>query len=53
MSSLDFPALKAAALARDPYEHVIVPGFLKPEAAAAVNADYPQIDKPGSFPICG
>jgi hypothetical protein len=50
MSSLDFPALKAAALARDPYEHVIVPGFLKPEAAAAVNADYPQIDKPGSFP---
>jgi hypothetical protein len=50
MSSLDFPALGAAALVRDPYEYVIVPGFLKREAAAAVNADYPKIDRPGSFP---
>ena len=49
-AALDFPALRAAALARDPYEHVIVPGFLKADASAAVNADYPKIDKPGSFP---
>jgi hypothetical protein len=47
---LDLAALKATALARDPYEYLIVPGFLKPSAAAAINADYPKIDKPGSFP---
>ena len=39
MSALDLDALRAAALSRDPYEHVIVPGFLRAEAAAAVNAD--------------
>jgi hypothetical protein len=49
-AALDFPALGAAALVRDPYEHLIVPGFLKREAASAINADYPKIDKPGSFP---
>jgi hypothetical protein len=50
MSAIDLDSLRATALCRDPYEHVIVPGFLRPEAAAAVNADYPQIGKPGSFP---
>jgi hypothetical protein len=49
-AALDFPALSAATLVREPYEHVIVPGFLKADASAAVNADYPKIDKPGSFP---
>ena len=47
---LDLAALKATALARDPYEYLIVPGFLKRDALDAINADYPQIDKPGSFP---
>jgi hypothetical protein len=47
---LNLAALKATALARDPYEYLIVPGFLRREALDAINADYPQIDKPGSFP---
>lgn len=34
----------------DPFDHVIVPGFIRPDALAAVNADYPVVDKPGSFP---
>ena len=47
---LDLDAFQATALAHDPYDYLIVPGFLKREALAAINADYPKIDKPGSFP---
>ena len=34
-----------------PFPYVIVPGFLRPDALAAVAADYPRIDQPGSFPL--
>ena len=47
---LDLDAFQATALAHDPYDYLIVPGFLKREALGAINADYPKIDKPGSFP---
>jgi SM-20-related protein len=47
---LDLDAFQATALAHDPYDYLIVPGFLKRESLAAINADYPKIDKPGSFP---
>ena len=42
--------LEVLPLAREPYEYLIVPGFLRPAALAAIHADYPKIDKPGSFP---
>ncbi len=48
---LDFPALKAATVQREPFDHIIVPGFLKPEAMAEIEADFPAIDRPGSFPL--
>jgi hypothetical protein len=51
MSMLDIAAFRATPLATDPFDHLIVPGFLKSEALAAVNRDYPAIDKPGSFPL--
>ena len=38
-------------LAREPFPYLILPGFVKPEALAAVHADYPHIDHPGSFPV--
>ena len=47
---LDLDAFQATALAHDPYDYLIVPGFLKRATLAAINADYPKIDKPGSFP---
>lgn len=47
---LDLDAFQATALAHHPYDYLIVPGFLKRESLAAINADYPKIDKPGSFP---
>ena len=51
MSAIDLATFAATPLAREPYDHLIVPGFLRPVAIAAIGADYPRIDKPGSFPI--
>ncbi len=48
---LDLAALAAAPLAREPYEHVIVPGFVCAPALAAANEDFPEIGGPGSFPV--
>ena len=48
---LDLEALDRARRADDPFPFVIVPGFLPPAACAAIGADYPAIDEPGSFPV--
>src|SRR5260370_14262024 len=51
MVALDLPALQAATVTRQPFEYLIVPGFIRPEARAAINAHFPKIDRPGSFPL--
>lgn len=51
MSALDLAALKAKPLETDPFDYLILPQFLKREALAAINADYPRVDRPGSFPL--
>jgi hypothetical protein len=51
MDALDLAALRAAPLTREPFPYLIVPGFVRAEALAAVHADYPPIDSPGSFPV--
>jgi SM-20-related protein len=48
---LDLEALKAAPLTRDPFDYVIVEGFIPARFAAEIGADYPAIDKPGSFAL--
>ena len=53
MSPLDLGRLAASPLACEPYEHVVVPGFVRTQALAAIRADYPAIDRPGSFPVNG
>jgi hypothetical protein len=53
MVALDLEALRATPLTRRPFEYLIVPGFIKPGARAALHADFPRIDQPGSFPING
>ncbi|MEZ5668039.1 MAG: 2OG-Fe(II) oxygenase [Alphaproteobacteria bacterium] len=50
---IDLAAFAAAPLVRDPYDHVIVPAFLRPEAIAGVMADFPDPGGPGSFPVRG
>ena len=48
--SIDLDAFRAAPLKREPYDYVVVPGFVRPAAFERIVADYPEIDRPGSFP---
>jgi hypothetical protein len=50
MPALDLDALRAAPLTRQPFDYVVVPGLVTPEARAAIHDDYPRIEQPGSFP---
>ena len=47
---LDLEAFAAARLSSEPYPHLIVPRFVRPEAIDALNAEFPEIVGPGSFP---
>lgn len=51
MTMLDYAALRATPVARDPFPHVVVPNFVPSDALRAVVADLPPMDKRGSFPI--
>jgi SM-20-related protein len=46
----DFAALDATPLARDPFDFLIVPGFLRAEALEALNRDFPPIEGPSNYP---
>jgi hypothetical protein len=48
---IDLDAFNAAPLTREPFPFLMVPRFVKPEAMAAINADYPRVEHPGSFPL--
>ena len=48
---LDLEALRATPLEEDPFPYLVVPGFLTREMRASLSADFPKIDKPGSFPV--
>ena len=50
MTVLDIDAFRATPLSRDPYEHLIVPGFVPAAQVEAVVRDFPAISKPGLFP---
>lgn len=48
---LDFDRLAAARVEADPFAYVIVPQFILAQSRAAVEADFPQIVRSGSFPL--
>lgn len=50
-SALDLDRFRAAPLARAPYDHLVLADFIRPEAQAAIAADFPMIDRGGSFPL--
>jgi SM-20-related protein len=50
-SYLNLDALRAANVSQQPFPYLIVPGFVRAEALAGIEKDYPSIDKPGSFPL--
>ena len=51
MSAIDLDAFRATRLEREPYDHLVVSGFLRPDAVRAIGADYPEISKAGSYPL--
>lgn len=51
MSFLDLAAFAEAPLARDPFPHLVVPGFVPERARATLSANFPRIERPGSFPV--
>ncbi len=51
VQTINIEALRAAKLAQEPYPYLIVPGFVRPEAIEAIEADYPKVELPGSFPL--
>ena len=48
---LDIETLRSTPLATEPFPFLIVPGFVPGPARAALARDFPQIDRPGSFPV--
>ena len=48
--NFDLAAFRATLLSREPFEYLVVPGFIKQDALARINADYPRISERGSFP---
>jgi hypothetical protein len=48
---IDVEAVRGAALTRSPFPYFMVPRFVRPEALAAINADFPTVAHAGSFPL--
>jgi SM-20-related protein len=48
---LRLDAFRSTPLVKEPFEHLIVSGFVGPAGVAAINADYPKISTSGSFPV--
>jgi SM-20-related protein len=51
LHDLDLAAFRAMPLEREPFQYLVVPGFIKQDALARINADYPKISERGSFPV--
>ncbi|MEM7045754.1 MAG: 2OG-Fe(II) oxygenase, partial [Pseudomonadota bacterium] len=51
MSLLDIEAFNKTPLQTEPFEYLTVPGFVRQERIAAILADYPAIEKGGSYPL--
>lgn len=51
LSMLDLDRFRSTSLTREPFEFLIVPEFVKADARAAIDKDYPEVNRPGSFPL--
>jgi SM-20-related protein len=46
----DWSVFEATPLVREPFDFLIVPGFIRPDALDALNRDFPVIEGPGNVP---
>jgi SM-20-related protein len=51
MPYLDLKALGRTPLKTEPYDYLVVPGFVRADQFRSVVADYPQVPGPGSHPL--
>ncbi len=51
MIEVDYARLRATPVATEPFPHVVVADFVRPDALHAVVADLPPMGKRGSFPL--
>ena len=51
LSMLDLERFWNTPLTRKPFEFLIVPEFVKAGARTAIENDYPEVARPGSFPL--
>lgn len=50
-ATVDFAALRARQAAREPFPYLILPRFVRDDALAGIEEDFPQIHQRGSFPL--
>lgn len=51
MTILDFARFAETPLETEPYDHIVVPNFVRAEHVPAVMADFPPVSGHGSFPL--
>jgi len=51
LSMLDLERFRHTPLTREPFEFLIVPEFVTAEARTAIDKDYPEVARSGSFPL--
>jgi hypothetical protein len=51
MGVLDLEALAAAPVAREPFEFLTTPQFVRAEARPAIARDFPPVGRGGSYPV--
>jgi hypothetical protein len=51
LSMLDLERFRNTPLTSEPFEFLIVPEFVRAEACLAIDKDYPEVARPGSFPL--
>ncbi len=44
MAIVNYDALRQGVVQHDPFDYLVVPGFISPDVLQSVNADYPAID---------
>jgi hypothetical protein len=48
---IDLDLLRKSPLSREPFDHIVVPGFIRQDALEGLHRDYPDVGRPGSFPV--
>ena len=51
MKAINTDAIDATEVQHDPFDYMVVPGCIGPQALAAINDDYPPIQRPGNLSL--